>query len=163
MTGTVQIRAAAPTDCALLEALHQACCTADWDEAWSGKSFAEILAMPGSIGLLAESPDEPLGFALGRLAGDEAEVLLIATHPAHRRRGVATILLADLIDRLTKAGAGRVFLEVAAPNADALALYRRAGFVVVGRRPNYYRSRTGQTGLPTFDAMLLASKLPVRS
>ena len=127
-----------------------------------GSHSREILAMPGSIGLLARSPDEPLGFALGRLAGDEAEVLLIATHPAHRRRGVATILLADLIDRLT-GGRGACLLEVVAPNADALALYRRAGFVVVGRRPNYYRSRTGQTGLPTFDAMLLASKLPVRS
>jgi ribosomal-protein-alanine N-acetyltransferase len=30
-------------------------------------------------------------------------------------------------------------LEVAQDNGVAIALYRRAGFQVVGRRPNYYR------------------------
>jgi ribosomal-protein-alanine N-acetyltransferase len=156
MTTAVQIRAASLFDSTILETLHRWSCVADWDEPWSQQSFAGILATPGALGLLAVRDGEPVGFALGRVAADEGEVLLIATHPAQRRQGVARILLRDLLQLLAAAGAARVFLEVAAPNAAALALYRGAGFDTVGRRPNYYRSIAGRSGESAIDALLLS-------
>jgi [ribosomal protein S18]-alanine N-acetyltransferase len=159
MTDRFRIRPATVLDAALLAALHRASCTANWDEAWSQRSFADVTALPGGLGLIAESLDAPLGFALGRRAADEAEVLLIATHPSERRHGVARGLLQDLMRRLADAGARRVFLEVAEPNAAALGLYRQAGFRSVGRRPNYYRARAGASGPAAVDAVLLSRDL----
>lgn len=181
MTYGFRIRAASTFDTPLLEALHRASCTAEWDEAWSQQSFADILAMPGAVGLIASADDEtlrvarealgvapidpappgfaptgyvPVGFALGRIAVDEAEVLLIATRPARRRRGIAQAMLAEMLPRLAGAGAKHVFLEVAASNVAALALYRAAGFRAVGSRPNYYRGREA-----TIDALVLTREL----
>lgn len=159
MTTAVQIRTASVFDSAILQSLHRMSCTADWDEPWSQQSFAGILATPGAIGLLAAQDGDPVGFALGRVAADEGEVLLIATHPERRRQGVARTLLRNLLQQLAAAGAARVFLEVAAPNAAALTLYRSAGFDTVGRRPNYYRSIAGRSGESAVDALLLSQEI----
>ena len=43
-----------------------------------------------------------------------------------------------MLRTLAAGGTRRVFLEVAANNAAALALYSRKGFVPCGRRPGYY-------------------------
>lgn len=100
---------------------------------WSAAEFAALLAEP-SVFLVAE----PEGFAVGRIAGPEAELLTLAVAPAARRRGLATELLARLCAGAAGAGAEEILLEVAEPNAAARALYARAGFVEVGRRRRYY-------------------------
>ena len=83
---------------------------------------------------------ELLGYAglwFGDGAGD-ADLLTIATLPAARRRGVATAMLARLVERARQAGCGAVLLEVRVSNTGAQALYRRHGFVPIGRRRRYY-------------------------
>ena len=40
-------------------------------------------------------------------------------------------------------GAAKLFLEVAEDNAPAQHLYHMLGFTAVGRRPGYYRRKTG--------------------
>src|SRR5262249_14613116 len=84
-----------------------------------------------------------VGFIMSRLATDEAEILSIAVEPARRGRGLARALLDRNLRRLGGAGARAVFLEVDEGNVSARALYRRAGFREVGRRPGYYSN--GQT------------------
>ncbi|HNU84100.1 MAG TPA: ribosomal-protein-alanine acetyltransferase, partial [Thermoanaerobaculia bacterium] len=49
------------------------------------------------------------------------------------------------LETLAAAGAERCFLDVAAGNHAALALYRSLGFRETGRRPGYYPS--GETAL----------------
>ena len=83
---------------------------------------------------------ELLGYAglwFGDGAGD-ADLLTIATLPAARRRGVATPMLTRLVGRARQAGCGAVLLEVRVSNTGAQALYRRHGFVPIGRRRRYY-------------------------
>ena len=83
---------------------------------------------------------ELLGYAglwFGDGAGD-ADLLTIATLPAARRRGVATAMLTRLVGRARQAGCGAVLLEVRVSNTGAQALYRRHGFVPIGRRRRYY-------------------------
>lgn len=59
----------------------------------------------------------------------------LATHPAHRRRGVARALLAEA-DRLAgAAGLAGVALDTGIENLPARALYERSGFVSRGLRP----------------------------
>jgi len=132
-----------------LAALHAAAFT-DTPRPWSAAELAGLLAEPNL--LLAAEPD---GFGLVRLAGPEAELLTLAVAPAARRRGVASRLLERLCGEAAALGAGEMLLEVAVPNAAARALYHRAGFVEVGRRPRYYRRAAG----PPVDALVLRRPL----
>jgi ribosomal-protein-alanine N-acetyltransferase len=125
-------------DLPVLTALHAACFTEPRDQPWTQRSFSEVLQMPGAGARIAALGDEPVGFAVARVVADEAELLLIGIHPAHRRAGHGRVLLDHLFDSLRRAGAERLFLEVAENNQAATAFYRAAGFEPVGRRPNYY-------------------------
>jgi ribosomal-protein-alanine N-acetyltransferase len=125
-------------DLPVLTELHAACFTASRDQPWTQRSFSEVLQMPGTGARIAALGDEPVGFAVARVVADEAELLLIGIHPAHRRAGHGRVLLGHMFDSLRSAGAERLFLEVAENNRAATAFYRQAGFEPVGRRPNYY-------------------------
>jgi [ribosomal protein S18]-alanine N-acetyltransferase len=62
----------------------------------------------------------------------------VSASPDHRRRGVASALLADLIARVDEAEP-RFTLEVRTSNAGAIALYERFGFRAAGLRRRYYQ------------------------
>lgn len=120
-----------------------------YGEAWTRRQVEDSLAMPGTHYLLAGTDGSPpaegepaAGFALSRGAADEEELLLIAVHPAHRRRGIGAALLERFIADAQSRGARRLFLEMREGNA-AEALYRRHGFDNVGRRSRYYRRGSG--------------------
>lgn len=132
------LRQVSPFDTELLAGLHQAGFGEAWDRPWSSRSFADILALPGSLGLLAFQHDTPIGFGLMLASGEEVELLLLAVLPSWRRRGVARRLLSALLRQAHRTGARRALLEVAAPNAAAIACYAAAGFTACGRRKDYY-------------------------
>jgi len=123
-------------------------------EAWTRSQCAGILPMTGVLLMLArDEGGDALGFYLSRTVGGEAELLLLAVAPEHRRRGVGRKLLDTFMERARTAGARRVHLEVRDGN-PALALYRASGFAQVGRRARYYRGPNGQ-----FDALTFAREV----
>ncbi len=130
-----------PFDVAVAAALHAAC----FDEAWSESAVAELLAMPGSFGLLAAAGGEPVGMILLVATTAEAEILTLCVLPSWRRRGIGRCLLRAAARRLVSDGVLRLFLEVAEDNLSARALYGAHGLVEVGRRPGYYRRARGKT------------------
>ena len=93
-----------------------------------------------------------VGYLVARLAADELHVNNIAVRDAYRRCGVATALLNRILEEAEGSGAFAAFLEVRAGNAAALALYERCGFLVVGRRRNYYSE-------PREDALMMRVQL----
>jgi len=95
-------------------------------------------------------------FALVRVVAGEAELLTIATHPDHRRQGLALNVMALWMDEAARRDAEQAFLEVAQDNAPAQALYERCGFVQAGIRPGYYV----RPGADAVAALLLARPLP---
>lgn len=132
-----------PLDIATAEvaaALHAA---SGFHEPWNARAFAELLAMPGTAGMLALMGEEPAGLALWRVAADEAEILTICTLPDRRRGGVGRHLLGAAIQAMAAAGARRLFLEVAVGNTAAIALYQAFGFAQEGRRRGYYLEPDG--------------------
>lgn len=129
---------AAAADAEIMAALHAAC----FPRGWSAEELASLRDGPGAAGHAAWADGALAGFILGRLAADEAEVLTLAVAPLARRRGLGAALLAALESACREAGARRMFLEVAETNAPARALYRRAGYARVGRRPSYYDDGT---------------------
>jgi len=72
--------------------------------------------------------------------GGESELLTLCVDPDHQRRGVGAALM-DLW--LAQSDVTRFFLEVAADNAGAMALYHRCGFAEVARRKGYYTRADG--------------------
>lgn len=145
-TGNLQIRPAGPFDLEILAALHAACFTAAWDQAWTANSFAEILAMPGAaavmlLGKLHGQDDEPLGFAVTRSVLDETEIILLAVRPDCRGRGLGQRLTGHIVERARAGCQQAIFLEHAALNIAAARLYQAAGFKQIGIRRNYYRNR----------------------
>lgn len=123
-------------------------------EAWTSAQCLGMLSLPGVWLVIASLDGSDAGFALARSTGEEAELLLLATRPAARRRGVAGALLRAIIAEAQNRGVLQLHLEVRAGN-DAVRLYRREGFEKVGERRNYYRGKTGQA----FDAHTYARKL----
>lgn len=126
------VRRAILLDAPVFAALH----ATSFNDPWSVDSFAVILAQPGVMGWLAGDP--PHGLLLARAAADEAEILTLAVTPDARRNGAGAAMVDELLRTLTGGVTRRVFLEVAADNAAALALYTRKGFAACGRRAGYY-------------------------
>ena len=102
--------------------------------AWGVEAIALQLGLAGAFGFL----DPRGGMVLARAVADEAEILTLAVAPEARRQGIARALLAAAIRAAEARGAAEMFLEVAAGNAPARALYFRCGFAEVGRRRRYY-------------------------
>jgi len=119
-----------------LAQLHAGLFAKPWDEA----SFRRFLSHPGCAAFLARvgTPPQNAGLILGRLAGDEAEILALGVRREHQRHGLARLLVHALARAAKKAEAKRLFLEVAQSNAAAVALYAGLGFHQVGLRKGYY-------------------------
>ncbi|KAG2487621.1 hypothetical protein HYH03_013760 [Edaphochlamys debaryana] len=65
-------------------------------------------------------------------------ICLLGVLPTYRRRGLARLMLKQVLDSARTASACAVFLHVRPCNAAALALYRSFGFVPTALIPGYY-------------------------
>jgi ribosomal-protein-alanine N-acetyltransferase len=132
------IRPAAEADVDAIAALEQENLGAD---AWSHGLVAEGVRgnLPTVVYLVAEDEGRVVGHAVASIVADIAELQRIAVTPSHRRGGLASRLLAEVVERARSGGADRLLLEVREDNASALAFYAARGFVEVDRRPRYYR------------------------
>ncbi len=139
----VAIRDAASDDMDAVMAIMGAAFEPTYGEAWTRSQCAGILPMAGvALRLALRGDGSVAGFALMRAIADEAELLLIAVDPAARRGGIGAALIDDFVMQATERDAHRLHLEVRDGN-DAIALYERAGFGLVGRRRDYYRGIDG--------------------
>lgn len=67
-----------------------------------------------------------------------ADLLTIATIPAARGRGIASLMLTELVSTAREVSCPDILLEVRQANETAQRLYARHGFVPIGRRRRYY-------------------------
>ena len=132
-----RVRAAGPGDVGAVVRLESVCLGPD---AWSaGLVEAGVLESLPTVGyLVAEVDGVVVGHAVTSAAGDVAELQRIAADPGHRRAGVASALLAAVVDGTRGTEAERLLLEVREDNAGALAFYARRGFTELARRRRYY-------------------------
>lgn len=139
----------------------------DVSDPWSVRGFSDLLAGPGvflakphqdHLALRGEMPDEASprlhGFALGRVASDEAELLAVAAGPRHQRQGIGYACCAAFEAVAKSRGAVRAILEVAATNEAACRLYLASGWIQDGCRKAYYRTPSGRV-----DAILMSKWL----
>lgn len=120
---------------------------------WSAPMLEEDLAQPGHVWWVAHDQGTVVGFAGGRLAGPDLEVLDVAVAPDRRRQGIAERLLARVTYDGQMLGAETCSLEVAVDNLPARALYDQLHLAQTGRRRDYYAK--GE------DALILVARLPL--
>jgi ribosomal-protein-alanine N-acetyltransferase len=112
---------------------------ASFADPWSERVLSEELSLADRRYVVAAEPDGPVvGYGGVMLVGDDAHVMTMAVHPAHRRRGLGTRLLLWMVDAAMGAGAVHLTLEVRVSNDAARSLYERFGFERVGVRRGYY-------------------------
>jgi ribosomal-protein-alanine N-acetyltransferase len=111
-----------------------------FSDAWPQEAFASLLARDGVIVVLGarQGREDPEGFILLRVVAGEGEILTFCVAGEARGAGLGRALLEAGCEGARNLGACVLFLEVGEKNEAALALYRGAGFAVVGRRAAYY-------------------------
>jgi [ribosomal protein S18]-alanine N-acetyltransferase len=111
------------------------------DDAWSRALVEEGVAgeLPTVRYLVAEEGDDVVGHAVVSVVADISELQRIAVDPFHRRDGLATRLLDEVVVLARDEGADRLLLEVREDNHGAIAFYAARGFVEIDRRPRYFR------------------------
>ena len=138
--GTTVVEPASLRDAPKLAQLHGASFHRGWGEA----EFETMLTERNTLVHRLRVGRRIVGFAVSRLAADEAEILSIAVAASHRGRGLSRNLLLTHLGHLAGRGVRTVFLEVEENNQPARRLYQRAGFGVTGRRERYYRQASGE-------------------
>lgn len=125
-----------PTDdqFAQINAIEQEC----FHGSWTAETLLSELNSPLNYLVTEDCGGAIAGFALGRVAADEAELFQIATLPEFRRQGIAGRLLDRLHAGMRERGAACCFLEVRSRNAGAIALYEKSGYERIALRKNYY-------------------------
>jgi ribosomal-protein-alanine N-acetyltransferase len=151
MTGSLDIEEGGAADLGAVMRVMEHSFDPAYGEAWTAPQCAGLLPMSGVWLSLAREADSVIGFALARIVGDEAELLLLAVDRSSQRKGVGQMLLDRFAAVARSKGAEQLHLEVREGN-HAVSLYRRNGYREVGRRRNYYSGRDGQL----FDALTLA-------
>jgi ribosomal-protein-alanine N-acetyltransferase len=106
---------------------------------WSLAMFVLELSKPSGICLTAtDAGGAIIGYCICSRYDTVWHIMNVSASPDHRRRGVASALLADLIGRVDEAEP-RFTLEVRTSNAGAIALYEGFGFRAAGLRRRYYQ------------------------
>jgi ribosomal-protein-alanine N-acetyltransferase len=115
---------------------------------WSAAEIADLLCNP-----MIEAITGDDAFGLTQTIAGESELLTLAVHPGAQGKGTGRALLREW---LGKNGVQVAFLEVAADNTAAIALYHSTGFAQEGLRPAYYPRKNA----PPADAILMRRQLP---
>lgn len=107
------------------------------EEGWSEALYRQELSSD-KIYSVAYLGDEVVGFGGFAHVFNEGHIMNIAVKESFRRRGIATGILDDLINKGTKLGIDSFTLEVRDGNKAAIALYEKKGFALAGIRKKYY-------------------------
>lgn len=149
----LQLRPMSVNDLEAVSLLEDAVFAGSEHTPWNQSMFAEELGQPGRSWWVAHDEGQVVGFAGGRLAGDDLEILDVAVSAARRREGIGARLLARVAYDGQVLGARSSSLEVFSANGGARALYESLGYSEAGVRADYYG--TGQ------DAVIMTAALPL--
>jgi ribosomal-protein-alanine N-acetyltransferase len=117
---------------------------------WASDQYNKLLDI--GIVLVAEEAGKVVGFVCAQAVAGQWEIGNVVVAAESLRRGIATELLRELIERAETNAASAILLEVRESNGPARWLYEKCGFCEVGRRGSYYSE-------PAEDAILYTLRL----
>jgi len=114
---------------------------------WTSEQYNKLVG--SGVVLVAEEAGRVCGFACAQVAAGVWEIENVAVDAGLLRRGIASELVHELIQRAQNEAAPAILLEVRESNLPARGLYEKHGFREGGHRLAYYRD-------PVEDAILYA-------
>lgn len=120
---------------------------------WTESTFRGLLRRRDADLVVADVGGQAIGYAAGWSVLDQCELGNVAVAAGWRGLGIGRSLVEEIMRLAAGRGVRELFLEVRPSNPVAQSLYESLGFVVVGRRRNYYMQ-------PMEDALVMRRELP---
>lgn len=122
-----------------------------FERPWQRRSFLEELDRKDAYTYVARTHADNghvdiIAYVFVRILLKEMHVIRIAVEAGYQARGVATGLLQHCFKLAKQHQVSAMYIEVRPKNTSAIALYQKAGFQMLGTRPNYY-PETGEDAL----------------
>jgi ribosomal-protein-alanine N-acetyltransferase len=111
---------------------------------WSRANFTDSLASGYDAWVLRDAAGTLVAYYLLMGVVDEAHLLDVAVTPELQGHGLGRYMLDKVAARARGMSMASVLLEVRPSNRRALDVYRRYGYVEIGRRRAYYPAHEGQ-------------------
>ncbi len=124
----------APCHVSEVAAIEKLC----FSQPWSEQSLEMTASGEYGCGMVCLEEGCVVAYACMVSVLDEGQIVNVATHPDHRRRGYADAVLSALLALARERGIVTMTLEVRESNYGAQALYRSHGFEAVGKRRDFY-------------------------
>lgn len=122
-----------------------------FSEPWSESALSAELGKDCAIFLVAHNSfGDTLGYMGLNYVLDEGYITNIAVFPAFRNQGIAAALIKAMLDTCKSKALCFVSLEVRCSNFSAINLYKKLGFIEVGKRKNFYSYPTEDGLIMTF-------------
>ena len=119
---------------------------------WSEDTIKTLLLSENAECFGVFEEDTLAGYLALEWVLDEGSLSDVAVLPEYRKKGIANILMKELLSEAEKRQLQFVTLEVRKGNIPAINLYKKFGFEEVGKRPRYYKD-------PVEDALLMTKNL----
>jgi len=148
----ISIKEAEPADIEIVKAIEVECGLSSW----TLKDYQLETSRPDSLFFIANVNAEPAGFILARLimtsnkipSENGIEIYNIAVKKSFRQKKAGSSLLGKLVEKAKENSVSKMYLEVRKSNVEALSLYQKNGFEIIGERRNFYTN-------PSEDALLM--------
>lgn len=126
----------------------------DWP--WSLGNYESCLSNHDDAWVALASNGELQGYYVQMMVVDEVHLLTIAVKQQFQRQGLGKFLLGHALQQAKIKQLQVMLLELRVSNLRAMQLYQSCGFVLVGRRKNYYRVDQQQRE----DALIMRLEIP---
>ncbi|MGL6199863.1 MAG: ribosomal protein S18-alanine N-acetyltransferase [Lachnospiraceae bacterium] len=119
---------------------------------WSEETIRDSWNKMPSTFLVAVDKERIIGFLIFFYVLDEGEIIRIVVEKKYQRKGVGSLLFAELEKICREKEIIKLMLEVRKSNFPAVKFYRKHGFETDGIRKDYY-------GTPSEDAVLMSREI----
>ena len=116
------------------------CLASNFNEFWTFNVLEQEFYGENKIYITAKQDDKIVGFAGLLTIIDEANVMNIVVDKSHKRQGIGTLLLEELIRISKQKNMKSITLEVNENNIPAIKLYEKFNFEKAGIRKKYYNN-----------------------
>jgi len=119
---------------------------------WPGQSFVQEICKKYAFSKVVVIGGKIVGYACADYELHESRILKLAVHRDFRRRGIATMLMNEMMAELKSKGCVFMYLKVRASNTGAQKFYEFFGFKIETVRKKYYDD-------PAEEALLMMGRI----